>query len=83
MGMSDRRFLVCERELALVNTLFVPRFRRSVGTLVTHGKGGIPSLHQDGVDDRLRSWGVDPPEEYAYAGTVDGVHRDEGSLGVP
>lgn len=29
--------------------LFVPRFRRSVGTLVTHGKVGIPSLYQDGI----------------------------------
>ncbi|WP_049939394.1 hypothetical protein [Natronomonas pharaonis] len=28
--------------------LFAPRFR-PVGTLITHGKGGIPSLYQDGV----------------------------------
>ncbi len=27
--------------------LFAPRFRLSVGTLVTHGKGGILSLNQD------------------------------------
>jgi hypothetical protein len=28
--------------------LFVSRFR-PVGPLVTHGKGGIPSLYQDGI----------------------------------
>jgi hypothetical protein len=38
---------VCERELALVNALFGPRFRLSVGTFVPHGKGGILSLNQD------------------------------------
>jgi hypothetical protein len=31
--------------------LFVPRFR-PVGTLLTHGNGGIPSLYQDGFLNR-------------------------------
>jgi hypothetical protein len=35
------------RESSLAMPLFVPRFRLSVGTLVTHGKGGILSLYQD------------------------------------
>jgi len=34
--------------------LFISRFR-PVGTLVTHGKGGIPSLYQDGIKFRLTS----------------------------
>ncbi len=38
---------MCERDLALVNALFGPRFRHSVGTLVPHGKGGILSLYED------------------------------------
>jgi len=33
---------------AIPSALFAPRFRQGVGTLVTHGKGGIPSLTQDG-----------------------------------
>jgi hypothetical protein len=35
---------------ALVNALSVPRFRLSVGTLVSHGKGGILSLYQERFD---------------------------------
>jgi hypothetical protein len=45
--------------------------------------GSFVTTLVDGIDNRLRSWGVDPPAEYAYAGTVDGVHRYDGSLGVP
>lgn len=45
--------------------------------------GSFVTTLVDGIDDRLRSWGVDPPEAYAYAGTVEGVHRYDGSLGVP
>jgi hypothetical protein len=45
--------------------------------------GSFVTTLVDGVDDRLRSWGVDPPEAYTYAGTVDGVHRYDGTLGVP
>jgi len=42
---------------AIPSALFAPRFRQGVGTLVTHGKGGIPSLTQDGreVTTVLRS----------------------------
>jgi hypothetical protein len=38
--LRNLRFLICERELS-------PRFRLSVGTLVSPGKGGILSLYQD------------------------------------
>ncbi len=54
---------------------------RTASTIRSYGS--FVTTLVDGIDDRLRSWGVDPPEEYAYAGTVDGVHRYDGSLGVP
>ena len=37
----------------------------------------------DGVDDRLRAWGVRPPAAYEYAGTDDGVHEYAGRLRLP
>jgi len=37
----------------------------------------------DGIDDRLRAWGIDPPEAYEYVETVDGSHRYEGTLRLP
>ena len=40
--------VVCRPERTrFTPALFAPRFRLSVGTLVTHGKGGILSLNQD------------------------------------
>jgi hypothetical protein len=45
--------------------------------------GSFVTTLVDSIDDRLRSWGVSPPEAYTYTGTVDGVHRYDGSLGVP
>lgn len=45
--------------------------------------GSFVTTLVDGVDSRLRSWGVDPPEAYTYVETVDGVHRYDGALGVP
>ncbi|MFA9417848.1 hypothetical protein [Natrinema sp. HArc-T2] len=37
----------CTELTRFTPALFAPRFRLSVGTLVTHGKGGILSLNQD------------------------------------
>jgi len=45
---ASHRPVVCGTELTrFTPALFTPRFRLSVGTLVTHGKGGILSLNQD------------------------------------
>uniref|UniRef100_UPI001F466C33 hypothetical protein n=1 Tax=Halobacterium salinarum TaxID=2242 RepID=UPI001F466C33 len=55
---------------------FAPRFRLSVGTLVTHGKGGILSLNQD-----RRSAGA--PDDLLEApvgiGAVDGLKEPASS----
>jgi len=37
----------------------------------------------DGVDERLREWGIEPPPAYEYRETVDGTHRYEGTLTLP
>jgi len=38
----------------------------------------------DGVDERLRLWGVDPsPGAHGYAGTAETTHRYEGTLRLP
>lgn len=37
----------------------------------------------DGIDERLRQWGIEPPVAYTYVDTVDGTHRYEGCLELP
>ncbi|MFB6250736.1 MAG: hypothetical protein ABEI27_03450 [Halobellus sp.] len=37
----------------------------------------------DGIDQRLRSWGIEPPAAYIYTETVEGTHRYEGLLALP
>lgn len=46
-------------------------------------RGSYVTTIVDGVDDRLRAWGIDPPEAYEYVETVDGSHRYEGTLRLP
>jgi len=46
-------------------------------------RGSYVTSIVDGVDDRLRAWGIDPPETYEYVETVDGSHRYEGLLRLP
>jgi len=44
------------------------------------GRGSFVETIVDGIDARFEAWGIEPPEAYRYAGTVDGTHRYEGSL---
>ena len=46
-------------------------------------RGPFVTTIVDGVDERLRLWGVDPPGAYEYAGTVETTHRYEGTLRLP
>jgi len=41
------------------------------------------ATYVDGVDERLRQWGIEPPDAYEYRETVDGTHRYEGTLSLP
>ncbi|WP_283403183.1 hypothetical protein [Halorubrum sp. DM2] len=46
-------------------------------------RGSFLATYVDGVDERLREWGIDPPETYEYRETVEGTHRYEGTLSLP
>jgi hypothetical protein len=37
----------------------------------------------EGVERRLREWGIDPPAAYEYDGTEEGRHRYAGRLRLP
>jgi len=46
-------------------------------------RGSFLATYADGVDDRLRAWGIEPPDAYEYVETVDGWHRYAGILRLP
>lgn len=46
-------------------------------------RGSFVTTIVDGVDERFRSWGIDPPEAYEYDETIDGVHYYVGTLQLP
>jgi len=46
-------------------------------------RGSFVTTVVDAVDDRLRTWGVEPPAAYRYVDTEDGTHRYEGELRLP
>jgi len=50
-------------------------------TLRAHGS--YVTTIADNVDDRLRSWGIEPPPAYEHTESVDGIHRYEGHLQLP
>jgi len=43
-------------------------------------RGSFVGTIVDGIDARFEAWGIEPPEAYRYADTVDGTHRYEGTL---
>lgn len=46
-------------------------------------RGSFVTTIVDGIDRRLRSWGVEPPAAYEYVQTVQDTHRYEGTLELP
>ncbi len=60
---------------------FETRHTRATETL--RDRGSFLATYVDGVDDRLRAWGVEPPDAYEYVETVDGWHRYAGTLRLP
>jgi len=46
-------------------------------------RGSFVTTIVDGIDEKLRSWGIEPPPAYEFADTVEGVHRYEGLLRLP
>lgn len=47
------------------------------------GYGSFVETIVDGIDERLRSWGVEPPDAYEYSGTDDGRYVYAGRLRLP
>ena len=50
---------------------------------VIRDRGSFVTTIIDGIDDRLREWGIEPPAAYGYVTTVDAVHHYEGTLQLP
>ena len=46
-------------------------------------RGSFLATYVNGVDERLREWGIEPPDAYEYVETVDGRHRYAGTLRLP
>jgi hypothetical protein len=50
---------------------------------VLRDRGSFVTTIVDGIDSRLRAWGIEPPDTYEYTDTVGTVHRYEGRLRLP
>jgi len=46
-------------------------------------RGSFVTTIVDGIDDRFREWGLEPPDAYTYVETVDDWHRYDGTLRHP
>ena len=46
-------------------------------------RGSFVTTIIDGIDERFRQWGIEPPAAYTYAGTVEDSHHYEGTLQLP
>ena len=46
-------------------------------------RGSFLATYVDGVDDRLRAWGIEPPPLYEYIETVERTHHYAGTLRLP
>lgn len=78
---SDLRLRVRPRDDGTTRCRYETAHTRAPPTL--RGRGSFVTTVVDGIDDRFREWGVEPPESYAYVETVDGRHHYEGALRVP
>jgi len=61
--------------------LFETEHGRTPATL--RERGSFLATYVDGVDERLRAWGIEPPNAYEYIETVGGSHRYVGTLTLP
>jgi hypothetical protein len=46
-------------------------------------RGSFLATIVDGIDSRLRSWGIEPPDAYEHVESVGRVHYYEGQLRFP
>ncbi|GAA0546562.1 hypothetical protein ABNG02_05860 [Halorubrum ejinorense] len=78
---SDLRIRILPEGDRTARCRFETEHTRAPPTL--RDRGSFLATYVDGVDDRLRAWGIDPPDAYEYRRTVEGTHRYEGVLSLP
>ena len=78
---SDLRLRIHRVSEGTAHCRFETEHTRSPPTL--RDRGSFLATYADGVDDRLRAWGIEPPDAYEYVETVDGWHRYAGTLRLP
>lgn len=78
---SDLRLRVRPRDDGTVRCRYETAHTRAPPTLRDRGSFVITIV--DGIDDRFREWGIEPPNAYRYVETGDGWHRYDGTLRVP
>jgi len=61
--------------------VFETEHNRTPSTL--RDRGSFLTTYVNGVDERLRAWGIEPPAAYEYVGTNDQTHRYAGTLRLP
>jgi hypothetical protein len=82
---SDLRLVIAPDEAALAAGTATVEFR------IEHGRrepdigayGSFVSTVVEGIERRLREWGVQPPATYDYRDTADGWHRYAGAATLP
>lgn len=82
---SDLRLSVPVDDSALAAGTVAVAFRIEHGRREDRlgGYGPFVDTVVDGVERRLREWGVQPPAEYPYRDTADGWHRYAGEARLP
>jgi hypothetical protein len=78
---SDLRLRIERVDEGTARCRFETRHARAPPNL--RDRGPFLATYVDGVDDRLRAWGIEPPDAYEYVETVDGWHRYAGTLRLP
>lgn len=82
---SDFRVRIdCDRAALDAGTVAVAfRLERGDPEPTLRGHGSFVTTIVDGVDDRLRAWGIEPPPVYEHVETTDGTHHYAGTLRLP
>jgi hypothetical protein len=71
----------CSRGALDANTAGIAfRLDHTVAATVLRDHGPYVGTIVDGVDSRLRSWGIDPPVAYTHCGTDEGWQVYDGTL---
>ena len=78
---SDLRIEIVPAEASTATCRYEADHTQSPGRL--RGRGSFVTTIVDGIDERLREWGIDPPDAYTLVMSVDGTHHYEGTLELP